>query len=132
MEALPDLVSSEREAALIALDAYLSRTLAFVHQQRETLMGDDVRAEREAILAAIQEERIAVLAAVAEERTIILDALREERAATFEDLDALMDDAFTREVNKMFVRGLVLISLFLAGFGMIVFLGVRALKERKN
>ena len=30
-------------------------------------MGDDVRAEREAILAAIQEERIAVLAAIAED-----------------------------------------------------------------
>ena len=95
-------------------------------------MGDDVQAEREAILAAIQEERIAVLAAIAEERTIILDALRAERVATFEDLDALMDEAFTREVNKMFARGLVLIGLFLAGFAGIAFLGVRALKNQKS
>ena len=131
LEALPDLVGSEREAVLIALDAYLSRTLAFVNQQRATLMGEDVRAEREAILAAIQTERIAVLSAIAEERTIILDALHEERAATFEDLDALMDEAFTREVNKMFARGLVLIGLFLAGFAVIVYLGVRAFKKQQ-
>lgn len=132
LETLPDLVGSEREAVLTALDAYLSRTLAFINQQRAMLMGDDVRAEREAILAAIQEERVAVLAAIAEERTIILDALRAERVATFEDLDALMDEAFTREVNKMFARGLVLISLFLAGFAGIAFLGVRALKNQKS
>jgi hypothetical protein len=131
VEALPDLVGSEREAVLTALDAYLSRTLAFINQQRATLMGDDVRAEREAILAAIREERIAVLAAIAEERSILLDALREERVATFEDLDALMDEAFTREVNKMFARGLVLIGLFLAGFAAIAFLGIRALKNQK-
>jgi len=130
VEALPDLVGSEREAVLLALDAYLSRTLAFVNQQRATLMGDDVRAEREAILAAIQEERIAVLAAIAEERTIVLDALRAERAATFEDLDALMDEAFTREVNKMFVRGLILIAILLAGFATITYLGARALKRK--
>jgi hypothetical protein len=132
VEALPDLVSDERTAVLEALDAYLSRTLTFVHQQRTILMSEDVRAEREAILAAIQEERIAVLAAIAEERSIVLEALRGERVATFEDLDALMDEAFTREVNKMFVRGLFLIGLFLAGFAVIVFLGVRALNEQKN
>jgi len=113
VEALPDLVGSEREAVLIALDAYLTRTLAFVNQQRATLMGDDVRAEREAVLAAITEERIAVLEAIAEERSIVLDTLRAERAAAFEDLDALMDEAFTREVNKMFVRGLILVSMLL-------------------
>jgi hypothetical protein len=132
VEALPDLVGSEREAVLIALDAYLSRTLAFVNQQRATLMGDDVRAEREAILAAIQEERIAVLAAIAKERSVVLDALREERVATFQDLNQLMDGAFTREVNKIFARGLVLIGLFLAGFAVIAFLGVRALKRQKG
>jgi hypothetical protein len=132
VESLPDLMTDERTAVLRALDEYLSRTLTFVDQQRTTLMGDDVRAEREAVLAAIQAERISVLAAIAEERTIVLEALRGERVATFEDLDALMDKAFTREVNKMFVRGLVLIGLFLAGFGVIVFLGVRALKEQKN
>jgi hypothetical protein len=32
----------------------------------------------------------------------------------------------------MFVRGLFLIGLFLAGFAVIVFLGVRALNEQKN
>jgi hypothetical protein len=116
---------------LEALDASLTRTLAFVDQQRTTLMGDDVRAEREAVLATIREERIAVLEAISEERRIILDALREECAATFDDLDTLMDDAFTREVNKMFIRGLILIGLFLVGFATIVFFGVRALKQRK-
>ena len=95
-------------------------------------MGDDVRAEREAILAAIQEERIAILAALSEERSIVLEALREERVATFDDLDTLMDEAFTREVNKMFARGLVLIGLFLAGFAVIAFLGVRALRNQKS
>jgi len=132
VETLPDLVTEERIAVLEALDAYLSRTLTFVHQQRTTLMENDVRVEREAILAAIREERIAVLAAVAEERTIILDALRQERAATFEDLDTLMDEAFTREVNRMFVRGLVLIGLFLVGFAVITFLGVRAFKGQQG
>jgi hypothetical protein len=131
VESLPDLVADERLAVLEALDASLTRTLAFVDQQRTTLMGDDVRAEREAVLATIREERIAVLEAISEERRIILDALREERAATFDDLDTLMDDAFTREVNKMFIRGLILIGLFLVGFATIVFFGVRALKQRK-
>lgn len=132
VEALPELVGAEREAVLSALDAYLSRTLAFVNHQRATLMGDDVRAEREAVLAAIQEERVAVLAAIAEERTIVLDALRTERAATFEDLDTLMDRAFTREANKLFLRGLVLIGIFLAGLAVIVSLGVRALRGQKS
>jgi hypothetical protein len=132
VEALPDLVVSEREAVLTALDAYLSRTLGFIDQQRATLMGKDVRTEREAILAAIQEERFAVLAAIAEERAIVLDALRAERAATFEDLNALMDVAFTREVNKMFARGLVLASLFLIGLAVIAFLFVRALRRAQG
>jgi hypothetical protein len=129
IESLPDLVADERVAVLEALDVYLRNTMAFVDRQRATLMRDDVRAEREAVLAAIQAERIAVLDAIAEERAIVLDALRAERAATFEDLDALMDNAFSREVNKMFVRGLVLIVLFLAGLAVIVFFGVRALKR---
>lgn len=64
--------------------------------------------------------------------TRVLDALREERLATFEDLDALMDEAFTREVNKMFARGLVLIGLFLAGFAVIAFLGIRAIKRQQG
>jgi hypothetical protein len=132
LETLPDLVSEERLAVLEALDAYLRRTMSFIEQQRATLMGDDVRAEREAVLAALREERIAVLAAFAEERRIVLEALHEERVATFEDLDTLMDEAFTREINKMFVRGLVLIGLFLAGFAAIAFLGVRALKNRRE
>jgi hypothetical protein len=132
VESLPNLVVSERVAVLEALDTYLSRTLAFVHQQRTTLIGDDVRAEREAILAAIQEERIAVLAAIAEERKIVLEALRAERVATFEDLDTLMDEAFTREVNRMFARGLVLIGLFLTGFAVITFFGIRTLKQRTS
>ena len=132
VEALPDLVASERTVVLEALDAYLRRTLSFVDQQRATLMGDDLRAEREAILAAIQAERIAVLEAIADERSIVLDALREERAATFEDLDALMDEAFTREVNKMFARGIVLVSIFLIGLAVIAFLFVRAMKHQRG
>ena len=43
-----------------------------------------------------------------------------------------MDQAFTREVNKMFVRGLFLIRLFLAGFAAITFVGVPALKNRRE
>jgi hypothetical protein len=106
--------------------------MAFIDQQRATLMGDDVRAEREAILMAIQAERIAVLDAIADERAVVLDALRAERVATFEDLDALMDRAFTREANKLFVRGLVLIALFLTGLAVVVFFGVRAIKGQKG
>jgi hypothetical protein len=130
IESLPELVSSERVAVLEALDAYLTRTLSFINQQREILMTEDVRAEREAVLAAIEEERIAVFEAIADERAIVLDALRDERAVIFEDLDALIDDAFSRELNKIFVRGLLLVGLFLAGFGLIVYLGVRSLKEK--
>lgn len=129
VESLPELVAAERMALLEALDVYLQRTMTFVDGQRATLMGDDVRSEREAVLAAVREERRAILEAISEERRIVLDALRAERAATFDDLDALMDEAFTREVNKMFVRGLVLIALFLTGLGVIVFLGVRAFRK---
>jgi len=132
VEGLPDLVAEERVAVLEALDAYLSRTLAFVNQQRTTLMTHDVRTEREAVLGAIREERIAVLEAIAEERGIVLDALREERSAAFEDLDELMDVAFTREVNKLFIRGLILIAIILGGFAAITFLGVRALNRRTD
>jgi hypothetical protein len=132
VETLPELVAAERIAVLEALDVYLRRTMNFVDGQRTTLMGDEVRAEREAILAAIQEERIAVLEAISEERRIVLDALRAERAATFEDLDALMDEAFTREIDKMFARGLLLVALFLIGFAGITFLGVRAFRAQKD
>lgn len=117
---------------LMVFVAYLRRTMAFVDQQRTTLMGDDVRAEREAVLAAIREERVAVLEAIAMERSIVLEALRAERAATFEDLDKLMDDAFSREANKIFVRGLVLIVIFLAGLAVIVLFGARAIKVQKR
>jgi hypothetical protein len=132
VEALPDLVAEEREAVLEALDAELSRILSFIDQQRTILMHEDVRGEREAILDAIRDERIAVLKAIADERRIVLDALREERVATFSDLDELMDRAFTREINKLFIRGLILIAILLGGFAAIIFLGVRALNKRNE
>ena len=96
------------------------------------LMHEDVRGEREAILIAIREERIAVLEAIADERRIVLEVLREERVATFSDLDELMDEAFTREINKLFIRGLILIAIILGGFATITFLGVRALKKQNE
>ena len=130
VEALPDLVAEERVAVLETLDAELSRILSFVDQQRMTLMHEDVRAEREAVLAALREERIAVLQAVADERSIVLEAVHEERVVTFKDLDDLMDKAFTREINKLFIRGLILIAIILGGFAAITFLGVRALNKR--
>jgi hypothetical protein len=132
VESLPELVADERTAVLEALDAYLRRTMAFIDQQRSTLMGDDVQTERVAVLAAIREERVAVFEAIAEERSIVIEALRAERAATFDDLYRLMDDTFSREVNKIFVRGLILIVMFLAGLAVIVFLGVRAIKAQKS
>jgi hypothetical protein len=132
LESLPELVSDERIAVFQALDAYLRRTMSFVDQQRTTLMGEDLRAEREAVLAAPGKERVAVLEAIAEERSIVLEALRAERVATFEDLDKLLDHSFSREVNKIFVRGLVLVVMFLAGLAAIVYLGVRAIKAQKS
>jgi hypothetical protein len=132
VEALPDLVAEERVAVLEALDAELSRILSFIDQQRTILMHEDVRAERQAVLIAIREERIAVLEAIADERQIVLDTLREERVAIFEDLDDLMDKAFTREINKLFIRGLILIAILLAGFTTITTLGTRALKRRDS
>ena len=132
VEALPDLVAEERVAILEALDAELSRTLSFIDQQRTILMHEDVRGERQAVLTAIREERIAVLEAIADERRIVLDALRAERVATFQDLDGLMDKAFTREINKLFIRGLILIAILLAGFATITILGARALKRRDS
>jgi len=132
VEALPDLVAEERVAVLEALDAELSRILSFINQQRTILMDEDVRGEREAVLISIREERIAVLEAIANERRIVLDALREERVVTFQDLDDLMDKAFTREINKLFIRGLILIAILLAGFTTITILGTRALKRRDS
>jgi hypothetical protein len=130
VETIPSLVAEERVAVLTALDGYLTRTLEFVNQQRDTMMNQDLRAEREAVLAAVREERVAVLEAVATEREIVLAALRQERAATFEDLDQLMDRAFTREVNKLFTRGLILAAIILGGFASITYLGVRAINRR--
>ncbi len=132
VEQLPELVAGERMAVLEALDAYLTRTLLFVAQQRTTLMGEDVRVEREAIMAAVREERIAVLQALAEERRIVLEAVSQERAAVFRDLDQLLDEAFTREINKLFIRSLILFAIILGGFAAITFLGVRALKKRNE
>jgi hypothetical protein len=132
IESLPELVTEERVAVLEELDRHLTRTLTFLDQQRRTLMTNDVRTEREAVLAAIREERVAVLTAIAEERRIVLEALREERAATFEDLDRLVDDAFTREVDKLFLRGLLLIIVLLGGFAAITAVAVRVLKRRSD
>ncbi len=129
---LPNLVADERQAVLEAVHDYLRETLAFVDLQRTTLMHDDVRTEREALLAAIREERVAVMQALAEERMIVLEAVSQERAAVFSDLDTLMDEAFTREVNKLFIRGLILIVIVLAGFAAITFLGVRALNRKER
>jgi len=129
---LPELVTEEREAVLDEIHAYLRETLVFVELQRTTLMHEDVRTEREAILAAVREERLAVLAAISEERRIVLEAIGKERVAVFADLDTLTDEAFTREVNKLFVRGLILIAIVLAGFAAITFLGVRALNRKQG
>lgn len=126
---LPDLVTGERLAVLEALDASLVRTLRFVDGQRATLMHEDVRTEREAVLAALREERIAILEAVARERQLVLDAISSERSAAFEDLDRLVDEAFSRELDRFFVRALILIAIVLGGFAVITFLGVRALNR---
>ena len=129
---LPDLVADERAAVLDALHSYLRETLSFVEDQRTTLMHEDVRSEREAILAAVREERLAVLAAISDERRIVLEAISQERGAVFADLNALMNEAFSREINKLFIRGLILIAIILAGFAAITFLGVRALNRKRG
>ncbi len=129
---LPDLVADERAAVLDALHSSLRETLSFVEDQRTTLMHEDVRSEREAILAAVREERLAVLAAISDERRIVLEAISQERGAVFADLNALMNEAFSREINKLFIRGLILIAIILAGFAAITFLGVRALNRKRG
>jgi hypothetical protein len=127
---LPAMVAGERQAVLDRVEQYLEQTLTFVDGQRATLMHEDVPTEREAILAAVREERVAVLAAIAEERRIVLEAVSAERTAAFADLDALVDEAFTREANKIFNRALILILILLGGLGVIAFLFVRALRQR--
>lgn len=119
VEALPDLVAEERTVVLQAVAAHLERTLAFVDQQRATLMHDDVRFEREAVLTAVRQERIA-----------ILEALREERIATFRDLDTLMEKSFSREIDKLFLRALQLIGITLLGLAALAFFVVRGLKRK--
>ena len=128
-ESLPGLVSGERVAVLEALDAQLARILTFVDQQRATVMHEDVRAEREAVVDAIRDERIAVLAAIAEERRIVLEALHEERLATFEDLDELIDETVGRKIDGLFTHALILIAIFLGGLALIAFLAVRAVRK---
>ena len=132
LEELPNLVSEERIAVLTALDESLSRTMRFIDGQRATLMREDLRAEREAVLAAVSAERIALLAAISEERRVVLEAVSKERQAAFRDLDDLVDQTLTRELNKMFIRGLVLIVIVLAGFAAITYLGVQALKRKSD
>jgi hypothetical protein len=51
---LPELVADEREAVLQALRGSLHETLTFVDIQRATLMHEDVRTEREAVLTAVR------------------------------------------------------------------------------
>ena len=48
----------------------------------------------------------------------------------FADLNAPMDEAFTREINKVFSRALILIALLLGGLAAIVFFFVRALNNK--
>jgi hypothetical protein len=132
LDDLPNLVANERIEILEALDASLLKTLEFVESQRVALMREDLRAEREAVMAAVREERIAVLEAVAEERRIILEALSAERTAVFSDLDSLLDRAISREIDELFIRALLLIAILLGGFGAITFLGVRALNREKR
>ncbi len=129
-ESLPGLVAGERLAVLESLDAQLSRILSFVDQQRATVMHEDVRAEREAVVDALRAERIAVLAAATEERQIVLEALREERLAAFADLDALVEKTVGREIDRLFLRALILIAILLGGLALITYLGVRAVRKR--
>ncbi|MEJ2190201.1 MAG: hypothetical protein P8Y93_12475 [Acidobacteriota bacterium] len=131
-ESLPELVTEERLAVLEALDTQLTRILRFVEQQRVTVMHEDLRAERQAILDALRDERIAVLAAAASERQIILETLHEERLATFEDLDALIEDSVGREIDRLFVRALILIAVLLGGLALLTFVGVRAVRKRSD
>jgi hypothetical protein len=63
---------------------------------------------------------------------IDLNAEYVPKFARWQAMIFMMDDAFSREVNKIFVRGLVLIMMFLAGLSVIVFLGVRAIKAQKS
>jgi len=44
----------------------------------------------------------------------------------------LKDDAFTREINKLFARALALAAILLGGFATITFFGVRALKRQSR
>ena len=125
-------MAEEREEVLSAVHSYIRETLEFVDLQRTTLMHDDVRSEREAILAAVREERVAVMTAISDERRIVLEALSQEHAAVFSDLNTLMEEAFTREIDRLFIRGLILIAIILAGFATITFLGVRALNRKQG
>lgn len=128
--AAPELVANERRAVLEAVDAYLAQTLAFVDSQRAILMQEDVRAEREAALAVLAEERALVLTALAEERRIILAALHDERVETLEDLQAWADATIARQVDRLFLRVLLLIVVLLSGLAILAALFVRALRRR--
>jgi len=66
-------------------------------------------------------------------RAPLLDTGLDQDADRFavEDLEGV-DRAFTREVNKLFIRGLILIAIILGGFAAITFLGVRALKRERG
>ena len=59
----------------------------------------------------------------------MLEALREERRAAFDDLDSLINRAVSREVDKVFVRALILIVLALGGLAAITVLAIRALNR---
>ncbi len=89
----------------------------FARWQAQLLIMDDIKGDEnfEDVLSAIQQLQHLELV-----------------AAFLEDLDPLMDEAFTREVNKLFIRGLILITIIPGGFAATTFLGVRALKRERG
>jgi hypothetical protein len=130
LESAPDLIARERQAVLETVDDYLEKTLAFVEDQRSILMQEEVRAEREAVLAALAEERAIVLAALADERRVVLEALHQERVDTFDDLESLVDGAVSRQLDRLFLKAFVLLVVLLAGLAIIAFLFARSVRTR--
>jgi hypothetical protein len=123
VQGAPDLVSSEREALLEALQE--ERVAALETLNREFLAAVDTILEERIRTAeeVIGRERQAVLEALAAERVAVLEALHRERVATIEDLDrvlgGLAEDSMRRVVDHAFVRLLQLVAIIavLIGFG---------------
>jgi hypothetical protein len=126
LDATPDLVRSEREAIIQAMNRELENTLESVDRQRVATLG------------TLQGERSIILETLQSELQWGLEAVRQERVAALADLEALsqqmietstrnVESAAQRIVDRLFWRALFLLLLAAIALGLVAWIAARAM-----